>query len=173
MGGTYRGRAALCRRGLSWLGIFFVAAAWTAPARAAARLRIKNGHNVMIALEHGRESASAIRPDKKVWTLELTADLVGGVAELEDVTPNLPGAHWTLAVSTDHLVLDATRFLPSHVYRVEVRRERQVLGSAFVYLYPPPAARITRVDLQERPEADGAREPATGLMTAVKQNGSL
>ncbi len=134
-----------------------LAFAFAAPAVAAvtvARLRIKNSHTVMVALGGTRESASGIRPDKKVWTLELSAELVGGVAELDDVTPNVSGAHWSLPIATEHLVMDAARFLPSHVYRMEVLKERHVVGNALVYLYPPPVQRVSRVQLDERAEAE-------------------
>jgi hypothetical protein len=105
---------------------------------AAARLKIKNGNNITVALDRSRERAVGIRPEKEIWTLVFAGDLAGSTAELQDVTPNVTGSRWTLSLATDRLVLDPPRFLPSHVYRVEVRREKQLLGSAFVYLYPPP-----------------------------------
>jgi hypothetical protein len=52
-----------------------------------ARLRIKNGHGIVVALGGTRQAASGVRPGKKVWTLEVGADLAGGVGELDDVTP--------------------------------------------------------------------------------------
>jgi hypothetical protein len=133
---------------------------------AAGRLRIKNGHGLTVSLGRTREVATGIRPDKKVWTLELDASLVGADAELRDVTPNVVGARWSVPVDTEHLVLDATRFLASHVYRLEVRRERKLLGSALVYLYPPPPPeRVSRVDLddQAEPAPDGKDEPPAPL----------
>jgi hypothetical protein len=132
---------------------FFLTLAPPAAAGAAARLRIKNGHGLTVALGKTREPATGIRPEKKIWTLELDASLVGADAELRDVTPNMPGARWSVPVETEHLVLDATRFLAGHVYRLEVRRERQLLGSALVYLYPPPVERVSRVNLDDAPEA--------------------
>jgi hypothetical protein len=155
--------------------VVFGMLALAAPARAApARLRIKNGRSIMVAVGRAREAASAIRPDKKVWTLELGADLVGAVADLQDVTPNIPGAaRWTLPVETERLVLDDARFLASHVYRVEVRRERQVVGSALVYLTPPPAARVSRVDLDERPEPEAPRAPAADDGPGITPKGGL
>jgi hypothetical protein len=177
MGGLREGRVGvslvdLKLRMVLVLGMLVIA--WAAPARAApTRLRIKNGRNVMVAVGRSRESASAIRPDKKVWTLELTADLVGGVAELQDVTPNVPSARWTLPVAAERLVLDEVRFLPSHIYRVEVRRERQVLGSALVYLTPPTVARVSHVDLDERPEPETIRAPAADDAPGITPKGGL
>lgn len=102
------------------------------------RLKIKNGQNLTVALGKSRERAFGIRPDKETWTVVLTPDLAGCSAELKDVTPNVTIVRWTVPVTTDGLVLDQERFLPSHVYRLEIWREKQLLGAAFVYLYPPP-----------------------------------
>src|SRR5258708_2373018 len=121
--------------------LFLALAPTAAGAVAVARLRIKNGHSLTVALGKTREAATGIRPEKKIWTLELDASLVGADADLRDVTPNVAGARWSVPVETEHLVLDATRFLAGHVYRLELRRERLLLGSALVYLYPPPAER--------------------------------
>lgn len=132
--------------------VFFLALAPSASAGGVARLRIKNGHGINVALGKTREAATGIRPEKKVWTLELDASLVGADAELRDVTPDVAGARWTVPVTTEHLVLDPTRFLPGHVYRVELLRGRQLVGSALVYLYPPPAERVSRVNLDDAPE---------------------
>jgi hypothetical protein len=129
------------------------------------RLRIKNGHELHVALARSREAATGIRPDsrseKQSWTLQLTPELAGASAELEDVTPGVPGSRWSVPVLAERVVLDAARFLPSHVYRVEVRRERQLLGSGLVYLYPPPAERVSRVRFDEQTDAKaGAFSPA-------------
>ena len=142
--------------------VSFLALAPYALAGPPAQLRIRNGHNLTVALGKTREAATGIRPQKKVWTLELDAALVGADADLRDVTPNVPSARWSLPVETERLVLDATRFVPGHVYRMELRRDRQLVGSALVYLYPPPAERVSRVVLDDRPEpADKGFAPAT------------
>jgi hypothetical protein len=142
--------------------VLFLALARPASAAAPAPLRIKNGHSLMVALGKTREAAKGIRPEKNVWAVELDAAFAGAVADLRDVTPNLPSALWSVRVEADHLVLDATRFLPGHVYRLELRRERQLLGSALVYLYPPAAPRVSRVSLDDQPEpADKGFAPAT------------
>src|SRR5882724_9656914 len=142
--------------------VFFLALAPAVASGTAARLRIKNGHGLTVSLGRTREAATGIRPDKKAWTLELDASFVGADAELRDVTPNVAGAHWSVPVETEHLVLDATRFLASHVYRLELRRDRKLVGVALVYLYPPPAQdRVSRVDLDDQAEpADKDAAPA-------------
>lgn len=127
-----------------------------ASAEAPAQLRIKNGRGITVALGKTREAATGIRPDKKVWALELEPSFVGAEADLRDVTPDVAGARWSVPVTAARLVLDATRFLPGHVYRLELRRERQAIGNALVYLYPPPAERVTRVNLDDRPEPAAA-----------------
>jgi hypothetical protein len=127
-----------------------------ASAEAPARLRIKNGRGITIALGKTREAATGIRPDKqdkKAWALELDPSFVGAEADLRDVTPDVAGARWSVPVTTARLVLDGARFLPDHVYRIELRRDRQALGAALVYLYPPPAERVTRVNLDDKPAA--------------------
>jgi hypothetical protein len=146
------------RRVWSWevmwamvLGLMVVRAAPGAASQAdAARLRIKNGHHLTVTLGKTRQPAFGIRPEKKVWRVELGADLIGAEADVKDVTPNGLGDRWSLPVEAAELVLDPTRFLPSHVYRLEIRRERLLLGSAFVYLYPPPVERVSRLELEER-----------------------
>ena len=93
-------------------------------AEAPARVRIKNGHGITVALGKTREAATGIRPEKKTWVLELDPSFVGAEADLRDVTPDVAGARWSVPVTTARLVLDAARFLPGHVYRLELRRER-------------------------------------------------
>ena len=114
---------------------------------ADAPLRIKNGHKMMVRLGKTREAALGIRPEKQVWTLELTRDLVGAVAELEDVTPRWQNERLSVPIASERVALDA-RFLPDHVYRLEILRARQLVGSALVYLYPPPVERVKRVDFE-------------------------
>lgn len=128
-------------------GVFLLAVvlALTGAAHAAdAPLRIKNGHKMMVKLGKTREAAVGIRPEKQVWTLELTRDLVGAVAELEDVTPRWQNERLSVPIETERVVLDA-RFRPDHVYRLEILRARQQVGSTLVYLYPPPVERVKRV----------------------------
>lgn len=137
-------------------------------AGAPTPLRIKNGQSITVGLGKAREAATGIRPEKKVWTLELDAALLGAEADLRDVTPNVVGSRWNLPVATTRLVLDAERFLPDHVYRLDLRRERQHLGSVLVYLYPPPAERVTRVNLEEEHEP-----PSEGPVPATVPKGRL
>jgi len=125
----------LRNRALARATVFVLALAPGVVFGAGARLRIKNGHGLTVSLGKTREAAIGIRPDKNVWTLELEAAFVGADADLRDVTPNVTSAHWSIPVEAERLVLDATRFLASHVYRLELRREGKLLGGAFVYLY--------------------------------------
>ena len=138
------------------LGFFFlivvtvgVALTGAGAAQAAnASLRIKNGHKMTVRLGKTREAAQGIRSEKQVWTLELTRDLVGAVAELEDVTPRWHNARLSVPIESERVVLDGERFIPDHIYRLEIRRARQLVGSALVYLYPPPVERVKRVEFE-------------------------
>src|SRR5450432_2830672 len=156
---------------LACLSLAFGSLAPDAFAGAPARLRIRNGHSLTVALGKTREAAVGIRPEKKLWALELDAALVGADAELRDVTPDVTGARWTLAVESARLVLDGARFLPGHVYRLELRRDRLLVGTALVYLYPPPAERVSRVTL----DAEAAPSPPTddGFAPAPVAKGGL
>jgi hypothetical protein len=115
---------------------------------ADAPLRIKNGHKMTVKLGKTRQAAQGIRPEKQVWKLELTRDLVGAVAELEDVTPRWQNVRLSVPIESERVVLDGERFIPDHVYRLEIRRARQVVGNALVYLYPPPVERVKRVEFE-------------------------
>jgi hypothetical protein len=64
---------ALRTRALVPVFVFILALASGAAFGAAARLRIKNGHGIVVSLGKTREPAAGVRPDKKVWTLELDA----------------------------------------------------------------------------------------------------
>jgi hypothetical protein len=132
----------------------------------AAPVHIKNGRSVNVVLGKTREAAVGIRPEKKAWPVELGAGLVGAEADLQDVTPDVAGARWVVPVVAPRLSLDEARFLPGHVYRLELRRERRLLGSVLVYLFPPPAARVSRIELDDGPEppsddGDAGFGPAT------------
>ena len=119
------------------------------------RLKIKNGRNITVALDGSRERAVGIKPENEIWTLMLVGDLAGSTADLQDVTPNVTRSRWTIPVETDRLALDQPRFLPSHVYRIEIRKEKQLLGTAFVYLYPPPPPpEVNHVELGGEKEND-------------------
>jgi hypothetical protein len=127
--------------------------ALTGAAQAAdPPLRIKNGHKMKVVLGKTREAALGIRPANKVWTLELGADMVGAAAELEDVTRGWQPVRRSVPIETQRVVLDEPRFLPDHVYRMEVWRARRLVGSALVYLYPPPVERVHRVKFEGTPK---------------------
>jgi hypothetical protein len=114
------------------------------------KLRIKNAQSIRVSLGARRhEPAAGIRPEKGVWNVVPVTDLAGASAEMVDLTPNAPRSRWTLAVQGEKLVLDARRFLPTHVYQLDLRKEKRLVGSALVYLYPPPADGVGRVDFKD------------------------
>jgi hypothetical protein len=120
-----------------------------APAPAP-RLRIKNAQSIRVTIGTRRhEPASGIRPDKGVWNVIAATDLTGAAAEMVDLTPDAPRSRWVVDVTGDKLVLDARRFLPGHVYKLDVRKEKRVIGSVLVYLYPPPAEGVGRVEFKD------------------------
>jgi hypothetical protein len=112
-------------------------------------IKIKNGRTIRVVLGKRREPAVGVKSDKGGWLVMLTSDLAGSSAELQDVTPGVPGSRWVVPVTVDRLVLDAERFVPSHVYRVALRKDGQLLGNALIYLYPPPAERVGRADFRD------------------------
>jgi hypothetical protein len=122
-----------------------------APAPAPApKFRIKNAQAIRVAVGTRRhEPASAIRPEKGAWNVIAMSDLTGASAELVDLTPNTPRSRWVVEIQGDKLVLDGRRFLPSHVYQLDVRKEKRLLGSALVYLYPPPTERVGHVEFKD------------------------
>jgi hypothetical protein len=136
-------------------------------APAVKRVKVKNGRTIRVVLGDRREPASGVRPDKDGWVVVMAPDVARSSASLQDITPGVPGSRWVLPVAMDRLVLDAERFLPSHVYRMELRRDGQVLGSALVYLYPPPAERVGRADFRNDSDSDGA-DSSTPLTTVPK-----
>jgi hypothetical protein len=158
------------RRALWVFGLLVaVAAEASAGSADAAHLRIKNGHHLTVTLGKTRQDATGVRPERKAWQLELAAELVGAAADFQDVTPNARGERWSIPVESAKLQLDPTRFLPSHVYRLEVRRARIVVGTALVYLYPPAAERVRHVDLDDRP--DGADQEDAAPLSVVPKSG--
>jgi hypothetical protein len=164
----YRGRA----RARVFVFFFLtIGLALTGAAHAAdAPLRIRNGHKMTVRLGKTREAAFGIRPQKQVWTLELTAELVGAVAELEDVTPRWQNARLSVPIDSERVVLDA-RFLPDHVYRLEILRARQLVGSTLIYLYPPPVERVKRVEFERATEAPAHRDKS--VVPGVRPKGGL
>ena len=140
----------LIYRGLFFLTVGLALTGASVVQAADPPLRIQNGRKMMVKLGKTREPALGIRPAKQVWTLELTRDLVGAVAELEDVTPRWQNARLSVPIESERVVLDGERVIPDHVYRLEIRRARQVVGSALVYLYPPPVERVKRVAFEPK-----------------------
>jgi hypothetical protein len=146
-----------------------------APGAPAPRLRIKNASAIRVTLGTRRhEPASAIRPEKGMWNLVLASDLTGASAELVDLTPEAPRSRWSVQVQGDRIVLDPHRFAPTHVYQIDVRKERAVIGTALVYLHQPPAEKLGRVeftdsDAKGREGAKAAKNAdATGIARVPK-----
>jgi hypothetical protein len=141
-----------------------------APAPAPSpppRLRIKNGQSIRVALGSRRhEPASGIRPEKGVWNVITTIDLTGASAEMLDLTPNAPRSRWVVEGAGDKLVLDTRRFVPGHVYQAEIRKQKRLIGSALLYLYPPPAESVGRVDFKD--EESGKKDDSKGLSAVPK-----
>lgn len=141
-----------------------------APAQAPApRLRLKAAQAIRVTLGTRRhEPASGIRPEKGVWNVvPTTISLKGATAELVDLTPYAPRSRWVVQVQGDKLVLDADRFRPTHVYRLEVRKEKRVIGTALVYLYPPPAERVGKVEFNDE-ETSSKKDDSPGVARVPK-----
>ena len=160
------------RRSIAFvLGLLLVSFVSPRSSQAATELkpmRIKNSRSIRVVLGPRREPALGIRPEKVGWRLLLAPELAGGDADLQDITPGVAGSQWTVPVAADGLVLDEERFLPSHVYRLEVRKDDRLVGSAIIYLYPPPTPRTEKVEFaaeEKGPQKGGpiASTPKGGL----------
>jgi hypothetical protein len=125
------------------------------PDKAPPRLLLKSAQNIRVSLGYKRqhEPASGIRPDKGGWNVIAKTDLTGSMAELVDVTPDATRSRWQVEVKGDKLVLDDHRFLPSHVYQLDVRKEKRLVGSVLVYLYPPQSDGKEKVEFTDEESA--------------------
>jgi hypothetical protein len=113
--------------------------ALAAPALAAP-LAAKNGSTVHVKVEGKRERGIGLKAQASGWRLELRG-AASGTAEIVDVTQGALGSKWMVQVEDGALVLDASRFVAGHAYRVELPKS----GSALVYLYPPAARKSHNV----------------------------
>ena len=149
--------------GLSLSGLVGVRPAQADPE--VKKTRIKNARTVRVVLGERREPAAGVRPDKTGWPVLVAPELAATSAELHDITPGVASSRWIVPVSLGKLVLDTERFLPTHVYKVDFRKDGQVAGSALIYLYPPPVESVARVSFQgdEAPE-----DAASSLAPAPK-----
>jgi hypothetical protein len=134
----------------------------TLPA-AAEPLRTRSGQSVQVALSGHRERGVGLRPGSHGWSLTL-ADSAAGVAEVHDVTAGAGNAKWLVSVVDASLRFDPARFVAGHAYRVELKRGTLSLGSALVYLFPPPRGRATshvtfRTDEEPAGEGDEGLTP--------------
>jgi hypothetical protein len=135
---------------------------------AAPRLRIKNAQSIRVALSNRRhEPASALRPDKGLWNVIMASAVEKASAELVDLTPNAPRSRWVVEVQGDKVVLDGRRFLPTHVYQMDVRQERRLVGTALVYLYPAPAEKGAE-HVEFKDEESGKKGDSGGLTSVPK-----
>jgi hypothetical protein len=139
-----------------------------APAPAPPpKLRIKNAQFIRVTLGTRRhEPASAIRPEKGVWNVVTMSDLTGASAELVDLTPDAPHSRWLVEVQGDKVVLDERRFLPTHVYQLDVRKEKKLLGTALVYLYAPPTEKVGHVEFKD--EESAKKDDSPGVSSVPK-----
>ena len=130
---------------LSMLMLDFVA--YAAP-------RARNGETVRVALtsDGGRhERAVGLRHVPNGWRLELADAEPVASAQIHDVTSGVTPSKWVVGIERNQLVLDESRFVAGHAYRVELPS-----GSLLVYLYPPPAgARRSHVSFDETPSDTG------------------
>jgi hypothetical protein len=130
-------------------------------------LRIKNARAIRVVLGTRRhEPASAIRPEKGIWNVVLGSALRGASAELVDLTPEAPRSRWSLEVQGDTIVLDPPRFVPTHVYQIDVRKDRAVIGTALLYLHQPPAEKLGRVEFTDSEAKGKERENAARKVDA-------
>lgn len=122
-------------RSLLALVVFASMSVAVAGAAEARTLRLQGGSTVRVVLSGKAERGLGLRAiDGGRWRLQLPDAAEGDEAVLVDVTEGAVATKWVLAVDGGALVLDGTRFVPGHAYRVELKRGG---GSALVYLYPP------------------------------------
>jgi hypothetical protein len=149
---------------LGWVlvALVSIAAAGSAEART---LRLQGGSTVRVVLSGKSERGVGLRAlDGGRWRLQLPDAVEGDEAVLVDVTEGAVGTKWVLAVDGGVLVLDGTRFVPGHAYRVELKRGG---GSALVYLYPPrPTKGRDRVVFDED-------RPAPAVAPALDDNDGI
>ena len=158
-------------RSLLALSLLVATAAQAEPPAAAPppppKLRIKNARSINVVMGYKKRApASAIKPDKGVWNVVMTPDLAGAAVEIVDITPDVTRSRWTLAVQTDKVVLDH-RFLPTHVYQLDVRKEKKLVGTALVYLYPPPNEDNGKVEFKDEETTAKKEKGDSGPLSSV------
>jgi hypothetical protein len=119
-----------------------------AAAGLAAPLRIRNGSAVRVVLHGKRETGIGIKKKGAAWRAELSVS-GSDKAELVDITDGANQARWEVAPSDGVLVLDEERFIAGHAYRLTLKRGRDAVGSALVYLYPPVMRDKSHVDFHD------------------------
>jgi hypothetical protein len=116
-----------------------VAVAMQAGTVLAAPLAVRHGRTIHVTLAGRTEDAVALRATPAGWRLELGGAPAGATVSLRDVTATGASAsRYELSVAAGGLTLDTARFRADHAYRLEVRRGTVVVGSALIYLSPPP-----------------------------------
>lgn len=131
-------------------------------------VHIQNARSIRVVLAKTREQAAGVRPDKEGkegWKVVMGKELDGSTADLTDVTPNIQGHRYSLTVADGAILLDPGRFLPTHVYRVMLVKERQIVGTALLYLYAPPTppkkSRLDFADGADGTDGAGSSAPIT------------
>jgi hypothetical protein len=135
------------------LSSLVLVAVMVAPA-AGAPLAVRNGRSIRISLAGQRQAAQALTPGAQGWRLDLAR--LRGTLRLSDVTVGAAPSTMELQVSGAAVLLENGRFRPDHAYRIELRKGMTVVGTAFIYLKPPPRQRAIRFnDKDTSASADG------------------
>ncbi len=115
--------------------ILFALVSAVGPA-VASPLKARNSEVIQLKVGSQRRDTIALRARTEGWRLVLSGTTANGSAEIVDLTPGTPARTLSVILNGDELLLDNTRFVGGHVYRVQLRRGGVAVESGFVYLYP-------------------------------------
>jgi hypothetical protein len=111
---------------------------------SSVQARVLPGAGIRVAIEGKREAGIGLRGDGRGWRLPL-GQLAGATqVVLVDVTSPTHDK-WVLPIEGKSVVLDGSRFVGGHAYRIEVLSGMTCLERGLVYLYPSRGGRATRV----------------------------
>src|SRR6478672_2022388 len=99
-------------------------------------LKARNHEVIQVKVGSQRRGTIALHARPEGWRLELSGSTANGSAEVVDLTPGTPARTLSVIINGDELLLDNTRFIANHVYRVQLRRGGVAVESGYVYLYP-------------------------------------
>ena len=121
----------------------------------ASPVAVRHGRTIHVSLAGRTQEAVALRATAAGWLLDLGGTPAGATVSVRDVTTvGASPTRYELNV-VPGLLLDLARFRADHAYRVYVRRGTEVLGSALIYLQPPPRGN-GRVVFDDRDTAKSA-----------------